>query len=67
MIAKLKRMMEVVKLNTIGTYDRAKMLSNIADNYIIPAYTNYELATSNLKDKVDAFNSTPSSTNITRS
>lgn len=52
------------ELNTIGTYDRAKMLSNIADNYIVPAYTNYELATSNLKDKVDAFNSTPSSTTL---
>lgn len=52
------------EMNTIGTYDRAKMLSNIADNYIVPAYTNYELATSNLKDKVYAFNSTPSSTTL---
>lgn len=51
-------------LNSVGNYDRAEMLSNLADNYIIPAYTNYELAVTNLKNKVDAFKTTPSITSL---
>ena len=48
------------QLNSVGTYDRAEMLSNLAENYIIPAYTNYELAITNLKSNVVSFNASPS-------
>lgn len=52
------------ELKSIGAYDRAKMLSDIAENYIVPAYTNYEVATTNLKTKTSTFNTNPSLANL---
>ncbi len=37
-------------------YDRQPMLSNLADNYIIPAYSAYQTATNDLKAKATDFN-----------
>ena len=50
--------------NAVGSYDRVKMLNNIADNYIIPAYTNYEATLTDLKSKISTFNSTPSTSTL---
>ncbi len=48
------------EFNNVGAYDRTKMLSNLADNYIIPGYTNYKASTVNLVSKVETFNNGPS-------
>lgn len=48
------------EFNSVGAYDREKMLANITDNYIIPAYINYEVAANDLQNKITAFNSSPS-------
>ncbi len=50
--------------NVVGNYDRATMLTNIAQNYIIPAYSNYELTLTNLKSKVNLFNTSPSTSTL---
>jgi hypothetical protein len=50
--------------NLMGNYDRAIMLTNIAENYIIPAYSNYELTLTNLKSKVSLFNASPSTSTL---
>lgn len=48
------------KVNSVGAYNRVQMLANIADNYIVPAYSNYEIAVTNLKSKTALFNAAPS-------
>ncbi|MCT4581951.1 MAG: imelysin family protein [Flavobacteriales bacterium] len=51
--------------NTVGEYDRTKMLTNLADNYIIPAYTNYETTVIELENKSTAFTGAPSIATLT--
>ncbi len=41
------------------SYNRKKMLSNMASNYIIPAYNAYHTATKSLVGKVISFNAAP--------
>lgn len=43
------------EFNTVGEYDRSTMLANLADNYIIPSYTNYQASTTELDNKATAF------------
>lgn len=43
------------EFNTVGEYDRSTMLANLADNYIIPAYNNYQASTTELDNKATAF------------
>ncbi len=43
----------------VESYDRAAMLSNLANNYIIPAYAAYTTATDQLKNEVATFNANP--------
>ncbi len=42
------------------SYDRAAMLNNLADNYIVPSYNNYVLQTDSLKNVVNSFTASPS-------
>ncbi len=51
--------------NTVGEYDRSVMLANLADNYIIPAYSNYETTTIELENKSTSFNSSPTIATLT--
>lgn len=48
------------EFNSIGEYNRLAMLTNIADNYIIPAYSDYDATISDLEIKVSSFNNAPS-------
>jgi len=43
-------------------YDRQSLLSNLANNYIVPAYNEYKIQTTNLKNEVVSFNLAPSPT-----
>lgn len=45
--------------NNNNTYDRGAMLSNYADNYILPAYTQMSSSLSELKTKVNDFTTNP--------
>lgn len=45
--------------------DREVMLTNIADNILIPAYANFDLKLSAMIAKGDAFRSSPSATSLT--
>ena len=44
----------------IGNYDRAAMLTNLANNYIIPAYNTFYYETDSLQVRVNDFNTSPS-------
>lgn len=47
------------KSNNTGGLDRKPMLTNYADNYIIPAYTAFDASLTALKAKADAFTAAP--------
>jgi len=48
-----------------SNYDRKILLTNWADNIIIPSYTNYQAKLKLLGTDIAAFNSTPSEANLT--
>lgn len=48
----------------IGEYDRAAMLSNYVDAYILPAYTAYQSENDVLNSKVNDFTGSPSVANL---
>jgi len=48
-----------------GGLDRKPMLTNYADNYIIPAYAAMDASLATLKTKADAFTTTPDATSLT--
>lgn len=47
-----------------GNYDRTALLTNWADNIIIPAYTNYQAKVNVLNQNVTTFTATPTTTNL---
>src|SRR6187402_90045 len=47
------------------SFDRKSMLTNIATNIIVPAYTSYQAATVSLDAAITTFNTTPNATNLT--
>ncbi|NQY66286.1 MAG: imelysin family protein [Flavobacteriales bacterium] len=49
---------------TTDPYDNEAMLSNLATNYIVPAYSAYETETNQLKTDVASFNATPSTVGL---
>src|SRR6202012_5580861 len=51
--------------NTGSSFDRKGMLTNISTNIIIPGFTAYLSATSNLDAAVTTFNTTPNAANLT--
>lgn len=51
--------------NNSSTFDRQAMLTNFSTNIIIPAYTSFQTAAVNLDAAVSAFNTTPSTANLT--
>lgn len=46
-------------------FDRAAMLTNIADNVIIPAYEQYQTDVASLKTAADAFTASPTASSLT--
>jgi predicted lipoprotein len=46
------------------SYDKAGMLTNIANNYIVPAYSNHKVETESLKDLASTFLATPTIQNL---
>lgn len=46
------------------SYDKAGMLTNIANNYIVPAYSTYKVETESLKDLASTFVTTPTIQNL---
>ena len=46
------------------SYDKAGTLTNIANNYIIPAYSTYKVETESLKDLASTFVTTPTIQNL---
>ncbi|MFP9113039.1 imelysin family protein [Flavobacterium sp. RHBU_3] len=50
--------------NNTANYDKTAMLTNWADNLIIPAYTAYDTATGTLKTSTDTFTANPNATNL---
>jgi predicted lipoprotein len=51
--------------NSPEKYDTKAMVTNVATNYIIPAYSNYKDETVTLLDLMNAFTSSPSELNLT--
>lgn len=51
--------------NTVDDFDRQAMLENVTNNYIVPAYANYENKTGALHEKSKDFTSSPSVENLT--
>lgn len=49
----------------INGYNRAALLSNWADNIIIPAFENYQSKVNDLQAKANAFNTTPTPDHLT--
>ncbi len=47
-----------------GTYDRTAMMTNWADNIIIPSFENYQTKVSALTNKAQDFSNTPSEQNL---
>ena len=45
--------------NSPNNYDKKAMLTNVADNYIVPAYLNYKNETSTLNTLLNDFVTTP--------
>lgn len=52
-------------LPTGSNSDRGAMLTNIADNIILPSYANFDLKLANMITKSDAFRANPSTTTLT--
>lgn len=50
--------------NSPEKYDTSELVTNVADNYIVPAYSNYKSQTSVLLDLVNTFTSTPNEVNL---
>lgn len=50
--------------NSPNNYDKKAMLTNIANNYIVPAYLNYKNETSTLNTLLNDFVTTPNTTNL---
>lgn len=50
--------------NSPEKYDTNAMATNVANNYIIPAYTKYKSETSTLLDLINTFTSSPSEQNL---
>jgi len=50
--------------NTTDTFDRAAMLTNWADNIIIPAYNNYQAKVNALSASASDFNAEPTEANL---
>lgn len=48
----------------VQDYDRKAMLTNLANNYIVPAFSDYASKTSSLATKVNTFTSSPSEANL---
>ena len=46
------------------SYDKAGMLTNMANNYIVPAYSTYKFETESLKDLASTFVTTPTIQNL---
>jgi predicted lipoprotein len=46
------------------SYDKAGMLTNMANNYIVPAYSTYKVETESLKDLASTFVTTPTIQNL---
>lgn len=51
--------------NSPDNYDKETMLTNIANNYIVPAYLNYKNQSSSLTTFISAFTTIPNTTNLT--
>lgn len=51
--------------NSPEKYDTKAMATNVANNYIIPAYSNYKSETATLLDAINTFTSSPSEQNLT--
>lgn len=49
---------------SVDDYDRTTMLTNFANGYIVPAYSEYKTKTSNLKSTVTAFVASPTTTTL---
>lgn len=47
-----------------NNFDRQGMLTNWADNIIVPAFTNFKSSTQNLEDKATAFTTDPTESNL---
>ncbi|MGG7035020.1 MAG: imelysin family protein [Flavobacterium sp.] len=50
--------------NAADSYDRTTLLTNWADNIIIPAYTNYQSKTQVLVESTNTFTTTPTESNL---
>lgn len=61
---KKKKQEEKEEENQVEEYDRKTMLSNLANNYIVPAYANYANQATTLEAKVSAFNTTTDEANL---
>ena len=48
----------------VENYDKVTMLTNIANNYIQPAYSNFSTQANTLKNNVSTFTNTPNTTNL---
>ena len=46
------------------SYDKVEMLTNMANNYIVPAYTSYKTETESLRDMASIFITTPTIQNL---
>ena len=46
------------------TYDRTALLTNWADNIIVPSYTNYQAKVSVLQENTNIFIATPTTANL---
>lgn len=51
--------------NSPEKYDTKAMVTNVASNYIIPAYNNYKNQTTDLKSAISTFTSSPTEANLT--
>jgi len=51
--------------NSNNSFDRSSLLTNYADNYILPAYEDMSTKLTDLKTKIDAFAASPDVTKLT--
>lgn len=49
---------------TSNNFDRTALLTNWADNIILPSYTNYQIKVNNLSISITNFNTTPTEANL---